>query len=90
MSELIQTDLFGNVIIKKSEDVYESKSKPKDISDTITTEYIIEVVCKDEKDIGLIGRPSGRDQGNYQKVSQAHQSGKTSKSTHRVSSLIEV
>ena len=50
MSEIIQTDLFGNVIIEKSEDVYESKSKPKDISDTIETEYIIEIVCKDEHD----------------------------------------
>lgn len=50
MSEIIQTDLFGNVIINKFEDVHESKSKPKDISDTIETEYIIEVVCKNERD----------------------------------------
>ena len=49
MSEIIQTDLFGNVIIKQSDDVYESKSKPKDISDTIKTEYIIEIICKDER-----------------------------------------
>ena len=41
-------DLFGNVIIDSSEDVYQSK-KIKDLSSQTQTEYIIEVVCTDEK-----------------------------------------
>lgn len=44
-----QLDLFGNPIIDDSEDVYKTKTKPKDLSNEIETEYIIEIVCKNEK-----------------------------------------
>lgn len=45
----ITTDLFGNVIVKDSDNVYVSKTKPNDISDKIKTEYVLEVYCDDEK-----------------------------------------
>lgn len=51
MTQKVQTDLFGNVIVSDEENVYVNSKpkKQKDLSDEIETEYLIEVVCKDEK-----------------------------------------
>lgn len=49
-NKIINHDLFGNPIIDDSEDVYKVQNQPKDLSDRIKTQYIIEIVCKNEKD----------------------------------------
>jgi len=50
MNKKTNLDLFGNPVIDDTEDVYQTKKvMPKDISDKIETEYIIEVICTDEK-----------------------------------------
>jgi hypothetical protein len=46
----MQKDLFGNILIDDSENVYVSKSKLKDLSSELRVDYVIEITCKDEKD----------------------------------------
>lgn len=45
----IQTDLFGQPIVSDKDNVYVKKQtkEKKDLSDTISTEYVLEIVCKD-------------------------------------------
>ncbi len=48
----IQTDLFGNVIINKEDDVYKTPDNVRvnDLSGKVETQYLIEIVCDDERD----------------------------------------
>jgi len=43
------TDLFGNIIISDEDNVYVKKTKTKDLSNETKIEYILEVVCDNEK-----------------------------------------
>jgi hypothetical protein len=45
----INTDLFGNVIIKDNDNVYVQKKQVVDLSSKIKTEYVLEIYCDDEK-----------------------------------------
>lgn len=47
----MNTDLFGNPIVSNEDNVYIHKKStpPKDLSDQIETEYLLEITCKDEK-----------------------------------------
>jgi hypothetical protein len=45
-----QFDLFGNIIVKDSENVYISKSKQIDLSSEISVDYVLEIICKSETD----------------------------------------
>lgn len=45
----IATDLFGNPIVADADNVYVKKKggEKKDLSDTISTEFVLEIVCTD-------------------------------------------
>ena len=49
MQKDFSTDLFGNPVLNDSSNVYLSKTKPKDISESIKTEYVLEIYCNDER-----------------------------------------
>lgn len=45
----VQEDLFGNKVVSDNDNVYLNKNKKskdkKDLSDTISTEFVLEIVC---------------------------------------------
>lgn len=47
-----QRDLFGNIIVDESKNVYLNKSKKtqRDLSDSIETQYVIEIVCANQNE----------------------------------------
>lgn len=48
----IQTDLFGNIIIDEKSNVYTTPENVRvnDLSNRVETQYLIEIVCDDERD----------------------------------------
>lgn len=47
-----QRDLFGNIIVDESKNVYLNKTKKtqRDLSDSIETQYVIEIVCANQNE----------------------------------------
>lgn len=51
-----QRDLFGNIIVDESKNVYLNKTKKtqRDLSDSIETQYVIEIVCANQNEQELM------------------------------------
>lgn len=55
LKENVQRNLFGELIVSEKNNVYINKNKKqKDLSDSIETKYIVEIVCIDANEQELM------------------------------------